>query len=139
MNSTCLINLCTQLSPRVFLLVAMSFAPPTTNKVRVVQKYLSLEICFLQIIFPFYCVYKAQRNKIRVNRMKFGSPKFWLKICWPLLKAKLFPSQIQGLLYSKEPALQHRCNEAIDKLIRGRVAEISSEKCQKFKAIIPTF
>ena len=34
-------------------------------------------------------------------------------------------------MYLEEPALQHGSNEAIDKFIRVRGAEISSEKCQK--------
>ena len=49
----------------------------------------------------------------------------------PPFRPKKECSQIKGLLYSKEPALQHRSNEAIDKLIRGRGVEISSETCDK--------
>ena len=40
-------------------------------------------------------------------------------------------SRIKGLLYSKEPALQHGFNAAIDKLIRVSEAEITSEMCDK--------
>ena len=46
----------------------------------------------------------------------------------PPFRPKKKCSQIKGLLYSKEPALQHRSNEAIDKLIQGCGAEISFEK-----------
>ena len=52
------------------------------------------------------------------------------KITRPPFRPRKNNSQIKGLLYSKEPALQHRSNEAIDKLIRGRGAEISFEKFQ---------
>ena len=57
-----------------------------------------------------------------------GSSSRWSGGTWTVKKY----SQIKGLLYSKEPALQHQFNEAIDKLIRFREAEISSETCIKW-------
>ena len=49
----------------------------------------------------------------------------------PPFRPKKIYSQILGLLYSKEPALQHGFNAAIDKLIQGRGAEIFSDMCAK--------
>jgi hypothetical protein len=41
----------------------------------------------------------------------------------------IFSGSLKGLLYSKLLVLQHCSNTAIDKLIRLRGSEISSEKC----------
>ena len=49
----------------------------------------------------------------------------------PPFRPKQKYSQILGLFYSKEPALQHGFNAAIDKLIRGRGAEIFFETCAR--------
>ena len=49
----------------------------------------------------------------------------------PPFRPKQKYSQILGLFYSKEPALQHGFNEAIGKLMQVREAEIFSETCAK--------
>ena len=75
-------------------------------------------------------IYRTQKWGQNLQKMGSGYEHFHPKFELGPLKQKKKYSQIQGLLYSKEPALQHRFNEAIGKLIRVLEAEISSKKCQ---------
>ena len=76
-------------------------------------------------------MYIIQKWGQNLKKMGFGyafSPK---KLRAPPYRAKNQNSQIQALLYSKRPALQHDYNEAIREIIRVRGAEISSKTCVK--------
>ena len=75
-------------------------------------------------------LYRTQKWGQNPQKMASGYEHFQPNFDSAPLNAKKKYSQIYGLLYSKEPALQHRFNEAIGKLIRVCGAEISSEKCQ---------
>ena len=89
---------------------------------------MSLEFCLPIFLVPL-CINNTKHFFyffLRSGTQFFFAPK----IDPPPLKAKKKYSQLQALLYSKRPALEHRSNEAIGKLIRVRGAEISSEKCQ---------